>query len=85
MIEKVENPLSLDLERVERLITQLQKCMDDWLESPASLSGWATLEDSGVEIKIMYKGKEHTYNLEQLKKLKAELLDPVINAVKEFA
>lgn len=85
MIEKVENPLSLDLERVERLITQLQKCMDDWLESPASLSGLATLDESGVEIKITVKGKKHTYNLEQLKKLKAELLDPVINAVKEFA
>lgn len=85
MIEKTENPLDLDLERVERLITQLQKCMDDWRESPASLSGWASLEDSGVEIKITVKGKRHSYNLEQLKKLKAELLDPVMVAAKEFA
>lgn len=85
MIEKTENPLGLDLERVERLIPQLQKCMDDWLESPASLSGLATLHDSGVEIQINLKGKKYPYNLEQLKKLKAELSDPVMIAAKEFA
>lgn len=85
MIEKVENPLDFNLEQVEILIAQLQKHKDDWEESPAAISGLASLDDSGVEIQIDFKGKKYPYNLEQLKRLKAELLNPLINAVKEIA
>lgn len=82
MIEKTENPLGFNLEQVGILAGELQKVFDDWQKTPVK---YFELEESGVSIEIKVKGKKYPYNLEQLKKLKVELADPVINAVKEFA
>lgn len=82
MIEKVQNPLGFNLAQVERMIVELQQVFDDWHKTPVEFFG---LEESGVVVEIKIKGKKHPYNLEQLKKLKVELLDPVMVAAKEFA
>lgn len=83
MIEKTENPLGLNLKITNIFLAELQRHFDDWQASPAAI--YETLDESSISIDIEYQGKKHPYTLEQLKKLKAELSDPVINAVKEFA
>lgn len=82
MIEKVANPLDFNLEIIEPLIAELQKRFDDWQLTPVE---HFKLKESGLSMEIKFNGKTYSYNLEQLKKLKDELSDPVINAVKEFA
>ena len=44
-----------------------------------------TLEESGVALEIKTKTDTYSYNLEQLKLLKAEMLDPVMNSLKEIS
>lgn len=84
MIEKTENPLGLQMEYIQALIYDLQPSMDAFQNSPVV---GLSLSESNITTTIENRitGQEATYSLEQLKKLKAELLDPVINAVKEFA
>lgn len=84
MIEKVENPLNLGLEQVESLLDELQKRFDGWHRTPVEYFE-LTEANIGIDIIIKKTGRQYSYNLEQLKSLKAELMDPVINAVKEFA
>ena len=45
-----------------------------------------TLEESGVCIELKTKGGDvYSYSLEQLKKLKVELEDPIFNSLKEVS
>ena len=78
MIQKIENPLNLGLEQVEILITELQDSFDKYSE-------FLSMEESGCAIEIKTKSGEYSYNLEHLKLLKKEFLDPVINSVKEIS
>ena len=83
MIKKVENPLGLTLEGVEILITELQH---QFVEDPIHETLGLSLEESGVAIEIKTKSKKrYSYNLEQLKLLKAEMLDPTMNSIKEIS
>ena len=82
MIQKIENPLNLGLEQVEILITELQDSFDKYSEDLPEL---LSLEESGCAIEIHTKNGEYSYNLEQLKLLKKEFLDPVMNSVKEIS
>ena len=43
------------------------------------------LDEFGVSIEIKTKSGEYSYNLEQLKKLKAELEDPLMQSLKEVS
>lgn len=81
MIQKIENPLNLELEQVEILITELQKNFDSYSQD---LPEFLLLEESGCAIEIQTKSGEYNYNLEQLKLLKKEFLDPVTNSLKEI-
>ena len=86
MIEKVENPLGLTLEGVEILITELQQQFDQFVVDPIHETLGLSLEESGVAIEIKTKSKKrYSYNLEQLKLLKAEMLDPTMNSIKEIS
>ena len=86
MIEKVENPLGLTLEGVEILITELQQQFDQFVKDPIHETLGLSLEESGVAIEIKTKSKKrYSYNLEQLKLLKAEMLDPTMNSIKEIS
>ena len=83
MIKKVENPLGLTLEGVEILITELQH---QFVEDPIHETLGLSLEESGVAIEIKTKSKKrYSYNLEQLKLLKAEMLDTTMNSIKEIS
>jgi hypothetical protein len=82
MIEKTENPLDLGLAEVESMINELQPIYD---ECQLSLGPDSELEESGISLDIIIKTRRYSYTLEQLKKLKTELLDPVMIAAKEFA
>lgn len=82
MIQKIDNPLNIDLERVEILITELQEIFDNYSQD---LPDFFSLEESGCAIEIQTKNGEYSYNLEQLKLLKKELLDPVMNSAKEIS
>ena len=83
MIQKIENPLNLGLEQVEILITELQDSFDKYSQD---LPEFLSLEESGCAIEIHTKNGEYSYyNLEQLKLLKKEFLDPVMNSVKEIS
>lgn len=81
MIEKTENPLDFGLEQIEVLTLDLQKTYDEFRED----LGPFALDESGVSIEIMIKTGEYSYNLEQLKKLKAELEDPLMQSLKEVS
>ena len=81
MILKIENPLNLELEQVEILITELQENFD---RHSQDLPEFLFLEESGCAIEIKTKSCEYNYNLEQLKLLKKEFLDPVTNSLKEI-
>ncbi|CAM2995155.1 hypothetical protein [Acinetobacter celticus] len=81
MIEKIENPLNFGLEQIEVLISELQETFDSF---GGDLGPFA-LDESGVSIEIKTKSGEYSYNLEQLKKLKAELEDPLVQSLKEVS
>ena len=81
MIQKIENPLNLRLEQVEILISELQDSFDKYSQD---LPEFLSLEESGCAIEIHTKNGEYSYNLEQLKLLKKEFLDPVTNSLKEI-
>lgn len=85
MIEKIENPLGITLEGVEILISELQAQFDQFVKDPLHETLGLSLEESGVAIEIKTKNKLYSYNLEQLKLLKAEMLDPITNSVKEIS
>lgn len=82
MIQKIDNPLNIDLERVEILITELQEYFDKYSQN---IPEFLSLEESGCAIEIQTNNGEYSYNLEQLKLLKKELLDPVMNSAKEIS
>lgn len=82
MIQKIENPMNLGLQQVEILITELQEKFDS---SSQNLPEFFSLEESGVAMEIRTRNGEYSYNLEQLKSLKKELLDPVMNSLKEIS
>lgn len=82
MIEKVENPLNLGLEQINAAISELQKTFDAYsMESLGCLS----LNESGVSLEIKTTTGMYSYDLEQLKKLKAELEDPLVQSLKEVS
>lgn len=80
MIEKIENPLNLKLEGIELLITELQKQFED---SSMNIPDGLSLDESGVSIEIQMVSGTYSYSLELLKKLKAELEDPLMQSLKE--
>ena len=84
MIQKIENPLGLRLEGVEILIAELQKQFDQFVEDPIHETLGLSLEEAGVAIELKTKTGKYSYNLEQLKLLKAEMLDPVMNSAKKI-
>ena len=82
MIEKVENPMNLGLEQINAAISELQKTFDAYsMESLGCLS----LDESGVSLEIKTTIGTYSYDLEQLKKLKAELEDPLVQSLKEVS
>lgn len=81
MIEKIENPLDFGLEQIEVLISELQETFNSF---HTNLGPFA-LDESGVSIEIKTKSGEYSYDLEQLKKLKAELKDPLVQSLKEVS
>ncbi|WP_252362275.1 hypothetical protein [Acinetobacter cumulans] len=85
MIEKVENLLGLTIVGVEILIEELQKQFDQFVIDPIHETLGLSLEESGVAIELKTKNKRYSYNLEQLKLLKAEMLDPTMNSIKEIS
>ena len=80
MIEKIENPLNLKLEGIELLITELQKQFED---SSMNIPEGLSLNESGVSIEIQMVSGTYSYSLDLLKKLKAELEDPLMQSLKE--
>lgn len=81
MIKKTENPLNFGLEQIEVLTLELQETFDSF----GGDLGHFALDESGVAIEIKTKSGEYSYNLEQLKKLKAELEDPLMQSLKEVS
>ena len=81
MIEKTENPLDFGLEQIEVLTLELQETFDSF---NGDLSPFA-LDESGVSIEIKTESGTHSYDLAQLKKLKAELEDPLMQSLKEVS
>jgi len=81
MIEKIENPLNLGLDQVDVLLAELQKTFDEYSDD----LGIFSLDESGVSIEIKTKSSEYSYSLEQLKKLKVELEDPLVQSLKEVS
>lgn len=81
MIEKIENPLNLGIEQVEAAIDELQKTFDAF---DGDLGPFA-LDESGVMLEIKTTKKTYSYNLEQLKNLKAELENPMMQSLKEVS
>ena len=82
MIEKVENPLNLNLDAIEVLILELQKQFDLFsADVPDKLS----LDETGVSIEIEMTSGTYSYNLQQLKKLKTEMEDPLLQSLKEVS
>ena len=82
MIEKVKNPMNLGLEQINAAISELQKIFDAY--SMESL-GCFSLDESGVSLEIKTTTGMYSYDLEQLKKLKAELEDPLLQSLKEVS
>jgi len=82
MIEKVENPLNLNLDAIEVLILELQKQFDLFsADVPDELS----LDETGVSIEIEMTSGTYSYNLQQLKQLKAEMDNPLHQSLKEVS
>lgn len=83
MLQKIENPMGLNLRQVDILIAELQPTFDRFIAEPVE---FLTLEESGISMEITTKhGKSASYNLEQLKMLKAEMNNPVFNSVMEIS
>ena len=80
MIEKIENPLNLKIDAVDLLIEQLQKQLED---SSMNIPEGLSLNESGVSIEIQMVSGTYSYSLDLLKKLKAELEDPLMQSLKE--
>lgn len=80
MIEKIENPLNLKIDAVDLLIEQLQKQFED---SSMNIPEGISLNESGVSIEIQMVSGTYSYSLDLLKKLKAELEDPLMQSLKE--
>ena len=80
MIEKIENPLNLKIDAVDLLIEQLQKKFED---SSMNIPEGLSLNESGVSIEIQMVSGTYSYSLDLLKKLKAELEDPLMQSLKE--
>lgn len=80
MIEKIENPLNLKIGAVDLLINELQKQFD---ESSMNIPDGLSLDESGVSIEIQMVSGTYSYSLDLLKKLKAELEDPLMQSLKE--
>lgn len=82
MIEKVENPLSLKLDVIDVLIAELQKQFDLF---SANVPDELSLDETGVSIEIEMTSGTYSYNLQQLKKLKTEMDDPLLQSLKEVS
>ena len=82
MIEKVENPLNPGLEQINAAILELQKTFDAYSMEPL---GCFNLDESGVSLEIKTTAGTYSYDLEQLKKLKAELEDPLLQSLMEVS
>lgn len=86
MIEKTENPLNLSLDVINEILPELQQQFDNYEDDPSMQALGLTLEESGVCIGLKTKGGDvYSYSLEQLKKLKLELEDPIFNSLKEMS
>jgi hypothetical protein len=62
-------------------LNELQKTFDEYSDD----LGIFSLDESGISIEIKTKSSEYSYNLEQLKKLKVELEDPLLQSLKEVS
>lgn len=83
MIEKIDNPMGLSIHQVDLLINELQPTFDNFQNNPVE---FLRLDESGISMEITTKsGKSASYNLEQLKKLKKQLSDPVMISRGEIA
>ena len=80
MIEKIETPLNLKIDAVDLLMEQLQKQFED---SSMNIPEGLSLNESGVSIEIQMVSGTYSYSLDLLKKLKAELEDPLMQSLKE--
>lgn len=81
MIEKIANPLNFGIEQIDVAITELQETFNAFSGDLGPLA----LDESGVSLEIKTTTGEYSYNLEQLKKLKAELEDPLVQSLKEVS
>lgn len=80
MIEKTENPLNLGLEQIDPAIDELQKTFDTF----AGDLGSFTINETFVALHITTSTGEYSYDLAQLKKLKAEIEDPLLQSLGEM-
>lgn len=86
MLEKTENPMNLSLDLINKILPELQKQFDDFADGQIANKLGLTVEESGVCIEIKIKtGEEYRYSLEQLKKLKAELENPLVQSLQEVS
>lgn len=86
MVEKIENPLNLSLNLINKILPELQQQFDNFEQDPFAMKLALSLEDSGVCIEIKTNtGDEYSYSLEQLKKLKAELENPLVQSLQEVS
>lgn len=86
MIEKIENPLNLGLDLINKILPELQQQFDNFEQDPFAMKLGLALEESGVYIEIKTNtGDEYSYSLEQLKKLKAELENPLVQSLREVS
>lgn len=86
MLEKTENPLNLSLDLINEILPELQQQFDNFGQDPFAMKFGLTLEESGVCIEIKIKtGEQYSYSLEQLKKLKAELENPLVQSLQEVS
>ncbi|WP_180007937.1 hypothetical protein [Acinetobacter sp. YH16057] len=86
MIKKTENPLNLSLDLINKILPELQQQFDNFEQDPFAMKFDLTLEESGVSIEIKTKaGDEYSYSLGQLKKLKAELENPLVQSLQEVS
>lgn len=82
MIEKIKNPLNLNIDVVNGLIPELQMAFDAY---SAEMPDGFSLNEAGVAIEIEMTTGTYSYDLEQLKKLKAEFEDPLFQSLKEVS
>lgn len=80
MIEKTENPLNLGLEQIDPAIDELQKTFDAFAGDLGSFA----LDETGVALEIKTSTGTYSYDLAQLKKLKVEIEDPLLQSLGEM-